>query len=416
MIHDERLILGADRSFMTVRHVRLCGSNREIGKKLAEIASERHHLSRKNLECRDAAVCAARRDYFSRKYPILYDRAEGIADAMRIDISSNTHDVFGLPYNQQIPPMPHGCSMVFFPKTGSKDGNPYLTRNYDFPRASMAELIGIPIAASDSKTPVMSEPYLLELHPTDGGFASLCLTSFDLLSGVLEGINSAGVTVAVNGDEIALTTAETKSEDVGLYELESMRMLLDTCGTVQEAKQAMLDHQHYAILMPSHYLIADNSGNAFVYEHSEDGQHGHIIDCADSPCLLTNHPLHRFTSSRSFPNLDGIMETGTTSFLRYRILEESLSELAKPYLLHAMRSIADPAIVSRCIQHIPEPYRQVISAEPLLSRTLWQTFYDIRERTMSIRFYLTEKPATDGGFDEVFSEYLTFKIEELDTV
>ena len=48
-----------------------------------------------------------------------------------------------------------------------------------------------------------------------------------------------------------------------------LRMLLDTCATVAQAKEALLMTKQYYYAVPVHYLIADRHGEAFVWECSQ---------------------------------------------------------------------------------------------------------------------------------------------------
>ena len=70
----------------------------------------------------------------------------------------------------------------------------------------MAEILGVPLAPEVRRQlpPAMSEPYVMEWYPEDGGYASLAVQAFDPLSGTLDGINSAGLVVSIMADEEAL--------------------------------------------------------------------------------------------------------------------------------------------------------------------------------------------------------------------
>ena len=87
-------------------------------------------------------------------------------------------------------------------------------RNYDFSIGSMAEFVRLPLPAEarDSLRPIMSEPYIMVWHPTDGGYATLAVHAFDLLAGALEGINSAGLVVSILADHTAINELGPKLE------------------------------------------------------------------------------------------------------------------------------------------------------------------------------------------------------------
>lgn len=86
----------------------------------------------------------------------------------------------------------------------------------------------------------MSRPYMIEMHP-DESYSSLYLSSFDLL-GALDGINSQGLMVGILADNETLEaqlSRPTLSFAVGIEILLAVQMLLDTCATVEEAKEAL---------------------------------------------------------------------------------------------------------------------------------------------------------------------------------
>jgi hypothetical protein len=66
-------------------------------------------------------------------------------------------------------------------------GGGYLSRNYDFPIGSIADMMHMPLppAVAATLAPIMSEPYIMAWYPEDGGYASVASHAFDLLSGTL---------------------------------------------------------------------------------------------------------------------------------------------------------------------------------------------------------------------------------------
>src|SRR5688500_6130701 len=141
----------------------------------------------------------------------------------------------------------------------------------------MADLLHRPPAAEGRAhlAPVMHEPYILEWYPEDGGYPSLAIHAFDALAGTLDGINSAGLAVAILADEEAMAELGPRVEMhlgprrvVGLHELQVMRFLLDTCATADEAMQALLTVKQHYMFVPCHYIVADLAGASFIYENS----------------------------------------------------------------------------------------------------------------------------------------------------
>ena len=144
---------------------------------------------------------------------------------------------------------------------------------------------------------MMGEPYIMEWHPADGGYASWTIHVNDVLGGAFDGINSAGLAVALMADEEAMGELyEPQGEfvrAVGVGELQIVRLLLDTCATVEEAKQTLLSIKHYYQYVPCHYMIADASGNSFIYENSTGRNQSIILDGAKKPQVCTNHQVYK---------------------------------------------------------------------------------------------------------------------------
>lgn len=403
----------SNKGFMTVRHLVLQGTNYDIGKKLAEIAVERHDLSKETVTVSDPVVTLARHTYFARNYPILLERARGVAAALKIDFKDFIPTE--IPYNQGMPIF--SCSVVYYPPTTTESGDGCLSRNYDFPTGTLPGIMGIPLPAEagDQLSPVMGDPYILEMHP-DSGYNSLCLTSFDLLSGVLDGINSKGLIVAVNGDETAVVDPSVMVSGhlkVGLHELQGMRLLLDTCATVKEAKETLLVNTHFHSLMPCHYIIADQEGNSFVYEYSNVNTE-YIINGSTAPFVITNHPLHQFPSVDDFPEQMSTLETGTSSFERYKTLVKLIESEDPPYTTDFMKKANADVSVSKVVSWIPDSEREQLAASPGLARTLWHCIYNNTSNTakrLDIKFYVCDEPTEKGNFTEQYTKYYQFNLE-----
>ncbi len=396
----------SDKGFMTVRHLILQGTNYDIGKKLAEIAIERHNFSKETVTNSDLGITRARCTYFARNYPILLERARGVAAALKID---PTDCITEIPYNQEVP---FGCSVVYYPPAITESGDGCVSRNYDFPIGTLPDIMGIPLPSEpgDQLNPVMGDPYILEIHP-DNGYSSLCLTSFELLSGVLDGINSEGLVVAVNGDETAVMDPSimvSGQPKVGLHELQGMRLLLDTCATVKEAKETLLVNKHFHSFVPCHYLIADQEGNLFVYEYSN---HTEYIINGSTPFVVTNHPLHQFPSADDLPEQISTLETGTSSFERYKTLIEIIKSEDPPYTIDFMKKANAEVSASKVVSWIPDSEREQFAASPGLARTLWHCIYSSTARKLDIKFYVGDEPAEKGNFTEQYTKYYQFSLE-----
>ena len=190
----EHTVLGGPDSFMTVRHLVVHGTNFEIGRALGSLAAERYGLNPASLAA-DPLYARVRRACFAEHYPIHLERVRGVAAALDLDANDDSFDLGILPYHLGPGPPAPACSVVYYPPSTTATGRGYLSRNYDFSTGTIAELMGLPLPPEvrSQMRPVMSEPYLMEWYPEDGGYASLAIQAFDVLSGVLDGINSEGL-------------------------------------------------------------------------------------------------------------------------------------------------------------------------------------------------------------------------------
>ncbi len=126
--------------FLTVRHLRVAGSNYEIGGALATAAREVHGEAAGPRPAVSPVVQRARRRWFELHHPILAERGRGMAEVFGVDYESDEWDVVWLATYDT----PAGCSVAFYPGEGTKDGHGILARNFDFPTATASEIFGGP--------------------------------------------------------------------------------------------------------------------------------------------------------------------------------------------------------------------------------------------------------------------------------
>ncbi|GAA3159006.1 hypothetical protein GCM10010466_57250 [Planomonospora alba] len=366
---DENAIVagGGEHDFMTVRHLVLRGSQEEIGRALAEEARARAGW---RPTATDPVINRARRTWFERNWPQHHARLSGVAAAFGADPGDDALRLDGL----ATLPAGSGCSAVWCPPGRAADGRGRLGRNYDFFTLSAADLVAVFGGAAPSGTglPMASRPYVVTLVPDDGP-ASTALTMSEL-DGCMEGVNESGLAVALLLSDVAGTEPPSGPPvpQAGLGVTQVPRFLLDTCHDVEEAKQALLGAKQYSEGVPCHYLIADASGRAFVWERGTDDSE-HIIEAADGgPLCVTNHPLHRHPDATRLP------EDTPGSFRTYERARTLAGLTAGPL---------SPGDLRRALDAVSMP---AAPEEPW--RTLWRTVLDPLGRTMTVRFYLGDGP------------------------
>ena len=371
VVQKDKVVAGSSKDFMEVWHVVLKGTNEEIGYALAKIAAERFQVS--PARAVDRLRNRSQRRFIEKNAPLLYERMRGVAAAFGKQIDDDGTNFSQLTYLVSFAP---GCSVVYYPPGLTEAGTGIISRNYDF---STGALFGTKPAKG--ALPATARPYVVELYP-DKGYASLAVYSYDLLSGVLDGINSEGLTVALLADDESINKYGMEPagiDAVGLGVLQMQRLLLDSCATVEEAKETLLLTKQCYEAVPVHYLVADRHGKAFVWEYSQAHNREYIIENPGKPLITTNFSLHRHLEGKSPPSA----KKAKAICPRYCALAERLLEQSGKLTL----------------DFIKENHRQVDMTRPSPKgsgqppqRTLWHALYVPEERKTQISFYLRDEP------------------------
>jgi hypothetical protein len=366
------IVAGSSTDFMAVRHVSVSGSQVEIGRALAEQARRTYGWTPAPA---DRVKARARRAWFARHWPQHLARMQGAAEALGVDLDADEVHLDGLTGI----PTGSACSASYYPPAGTADGHAVLGRNYDFFTTSATELfalLGGPQAAARSEPPMSSRPYVLTSTPDDGP-ATTVLTMSEL-DGCMEGINEHGLAVALLIAEAETATAPVDAgPQVGLAGAQLPRFLLDTCATAADAAAALLDAKQYDLGTPLHYLVADRSGEAFVWERGPGGDE-HVVRVDAGALCVTNHPLRRHPDPDDLP-----VDTAETmlTYQRYRTLHERSARADRTG--DVLREALDAVRVD------------ATTDTPYPIRTLWRTVFDLELRTMATHFYLGD--AGDGA-------------------
>ncbi|MEI8281109.1 MAG: C45 family peptidase [Armatimonadota bacterium] len=377
---QESVVAGSPHDFMIVRHLKISGTNEQIGAELAKIAVSRHGYK---PGFADLALANKRRVWFETSFPVIAERATGVKDVLK---TSNL-DPFDLSYDLLNQP---GCSTVFYPGPFTWNNHPILSRNYDFSTKTYAEMTGRESGPKDRA--FTADPYILELHPTKG-YATLAVVSYDLLMGCVDGMNDKGLTVALLADDISRGAKPTHGAQPGLGEIEIPRFLLETCVTVDDAIKATKDLRRYYSFIPCHYIVGDANGNSCVIEWSIPENKWSAVKGDGKPQIVTNHLVSQFPNRASFP--DDPRPSG--SFNRFCRMQDQVSGVDGELGLDQIKAINQSVAAGPSI-----------SRDPKNGRTLWHSVYDLKAKTLEVSFYLGE--STDGTGHVRKSPYLTFKL------
>ena len=389
IIQQDRVIAGGPKHSLEVRHLVLRGTNEQIGRALAEIAKERYGARPEPVT--DIMQVRAQRKFLERNYPILLERMRGVAAAFGKSIEDDGWDFTTLGFTD----LRAGCSIAHLPASSTASGKSVVSRDYDFTTGALSfKFLGPGMLHPTAR------PYLLELHP-DRGYASIAMVSYDLLSGVLDGINSEGLTVTLAQDNDIFdksTNEPTRGPAVGLGELQTLRLLLDTCASVEEAKQTLMAIKQYYQYVPIHYLIADRTGKAFVWEYSESHNKEYIVENPGQTLVMTNFTLHTRLEDGKPPSA----ENAKGVCRRYAYLRDKL----------AAGNLDDKAI-RRFHQSVDAQMSQAADTTRPPMRTLWHAFYYPEDRRVRLSYYLGDEPypGNERLVRPIRTDYQEFRLE-----
>jgi hypothetical protein len=320
------------------------------------------------------------------------ERMRGVAASAGKDLNDSTWNFSTLLYGTGL----SGCSVVFYPAETTADSLAVLSRNFDFTTGTFAGT-----APGETQLPACARPYVIEMYP-DRGYASLYTCAFDLLSGVMDGVNSQGLTVAILSDNDVIAEGRAKTFPgfrAGFSETQILRYLLDTCADAEEARAALEKASIYYNTGPYHYIIADRTGRAFVWENSPDTGQGYAVVSDGGPLVTTNFLLHRHPDLDSLPGEDHRLGW----FNRYRRIRKLITEHEGAF---EERFISE---TNACVSmaYAPAP------GESVPIRTLWHALYYPGTGRARFDFYLGEtvSPGSPDGVEIRRSGYLAFAIK-----
>ena len=362
---------GGPRDFGTARWLDVSGDHTAIGQALAQAARAVHGQLAFPRPVPDPFVEAVRREWFRRAYPAMSARMQGVAAAFGLDPDRHDLDLALLGTYR----LEAGCSVVHHPGTTTRDGHDVLGRNFDFPTARYGDIVGQPSLPDDR--PLGADPWVVRTSPEDG-YASVTVGIMDVL-GAMDGINEAGLAVALLADDES-SRDEATSSQVGLSEQQVVRYLLDTCATAREAQRALLLAKHYYTFVPCHFVVADAGGDAFVWEHSAGRNREHTVRpvSVDSPLTCTNHLL-----AAPPPAADPFGGGPTTA--PPDIAGASRQRLA---LLQHRTATDEPVDQETVRSQLADV---AFTAPDAGTRTLWAATYDLTARSVSLSFFLRDE-------------------------
>ncbi len=380
-------------TFSLVRHLKLSGTQRQIGRKLAEIAKERYGVMLGKNPSEIYGV--SRYAYLEKNYPHLLERARGVMEAFGEKPDNPAFDPTSLMYSMG----DFGCSMLYFPGTHMASGHCITIRNMDFTAGTISQLLGKP--RQQNEPDIFGEIYVVESYP-DSGYATLYMGAIDLLSGVWDGMNEHGLTIygLVDQGRPRALTKPSGNRVIGLHPTQVMRMVLETCRNCEEAKKALLTNKVYDFVAGIHYLVGDAEGNSFIFEIDQNSGECYIQEGKGVPQVMTNSPVWALPPFSEFPKT---YDNPYNSMNRYHILTRAVKghkgTFNEPFIIKAAESV------------FPNGPLGDPNGPSMTYRPLWQVIYDMTDLEMKVRFWLKDgKTDENGRIPLIMSDWYHFSL------
>lgn len=384
IIKNEPVYPFKDGDYCKPRHIVVKGGFEEIGYDLGTLAKNEYGCKLGVYE--HPVYAAARREYLARNWSPMLQRQNGVFRAFGLPEDDEIFDGTFLPFDWYDTKKSSGnlgmptCSGLVLPCEKTDTGATYVARNFDMPAAILwSEAFG--------KQPPQGAHHfneraiVLETHPDDG-FKSIIIGGNELLCPWVDGINEKGLFVTDFHDPAGVGSEGTSPSGLDISGISTMHLfllLLESCTTVEEAKVLMLTHRIMQTQMCSHFLIADASGNATVFEIDKVSQSYVFTDrAANEPLFVTNHPVHTYPTPDTYPDIDMGKEHNT--FTRQVMLREKYAELSPPFTREDATALSDAV---RC-SFVDDKRAEAAFKE----RTLSNVIADLSKPEIAVRWYL----------------------------
>jgi len=268
----------------------------------------------------------------------------------------------------------------------SPDGDVLVGRNFDYRFASASNMMVCDMASSGHKSLGMAALPFLDAEVYKAGALSDGVTDISVpaVSSVyccMDGMNDAGLFVAV----LSLRGGGAVQHDASKANVVpslAIRLILDGCGSVDEALDVFLTHNFFADGENSpynyHFLVADASGRSVVVEYYRPGEEAPVADAAAKDWTMnvieTDH-VTNFYLTEGWQNL-GVGQD------RYDILHSGLAQ--------HNRVMTE----QECIDLLNAVHTDLSPGE-ITSNTQWSVVYNLTKRRAMV--------CVDKNYEKVFS-------------
>jgi predicted choloylglycine hydrolase len=137
--------------------------------------------------------------------------------------------------------LPFACSAISLSENAVQDHEVIFARNFDWQRMDCS---------------------IVFMHP-EGAYPSVGCTPYDVLSMLLDGMNSEGLKVSVN---VAAPSWASSAPPPNILQIVAARVMIDKCASVDEAIDSLEQTPITFPVATVHYLIADRTGQSAIVE------------------------------------------------------------------------------------------------------------------------------------------------------
>jgi predicted choloylglycine hydrolase len=233
-----------------------------------------------------------------------------------------------------------GCTVFAIPGQFTLDGKTIFARNYD-------------------ATPTFLDFTLFRTYPR--GHLSHLGCCFDMLVGREDGINDAGVAIAVTGVHGVYT------DTLGVWDHIPVRAVLDTCTSTDDAVKLVRKFPHF---WTKNFIVADACGKIAIIEAAQ--QHVSVRYPKNGVGIITNHFIS--PSMQSYNHPEKLMHK---THERYLTIKGWFESAPKPVQLRQVKQVLKNSVTGVC-SNLPG----TSSGNPFL--TIWSWVARLGDRSFAM--------------------------------
>ena len=272
----------------------------------------------------------------------------------------------------------------FYDRFGTEGYDAARTVGDGFPKeAGSCSVVGISVPNESGPTPLVGRNLdtfnitgFLVFSTMDNVYASVAMSGEVLYDYVVDGMNEKGLFIGemsiLDPDYTRANLLREYPDKPSVYMMRMMRIVLDTCSSVEEAVSLFEQVPVWFTHDLWHFFLADSSGARCVIEYTKEGSVEVIYGNSDY-LLSTNTPL---VEDRAV----------LLRCPRWSVAEKALSGgtvRTKDDLVRLMGIISVSRRNPWLEQVVPLSYLDTL-------RTVWTTVYNLRERTMELYHWQDE--------------------------